>query len=245
MRVQIFVAILIWCLCTGLSAQETRVRDFTFSYKAVYHDLTPGAPAQMWVPLPQSNPVQKVSRLRMSPPLKARIVTDDHGNRLLHMKGKVPKHGRLTFKLQTRIQRQVWQVDSLSAPTSLVEALQQPNSAQHLFFERAQAQEISTLSKQGFLLTSKPEGPAEPGLWAIFQCSDQSWAPIDFSSGTFGHLDENRVLMSSGRNLTFKPPQQSGPVQQFIRPLLEVEGQKIQPSEFQVIYSDRSSKPDK
>ncbi|MFW6163271.1 MAG: transglutaminase-like domain-containing protein [Planctomycetota bacterium] len=68
--------------------------------------------------------------------------------------------------------------------------------------------------------------------WAEFYAEDKWW-PVDISEGDkcsplttyfFGHHPANRVELSRGRDLAFDPGPQTGPINFFAYPVLEIEG---------------------
>ena len=71
--------------------------------------------------------------------------------------------------------------------------------------------------------------------WAEFY-AEGKWWPVDISEGDkysnlatyyFGHHPANRIELSRGRDLTFEPAPQSGPVNFLAYPLLEVGGRPV------------------
>jgi transglutaminase-like putative cysteine protease len=84
--------------------------------------------------------------------------------------------------------------------------------------------------------------PAERGAgevkgyhcWAEFYTPETGWVPVDASEAAkdpkrrtyfFGAHDENRVEFSRGRDLTLAPRQQGAPLNYFVYPYAEVDGQ--------------------
>ena len=74
--------------------------------------------------------------------------------------------------------------------------------------------------------------------WAKVKTGDE-WLPVDVSepkklaidrNGYFGQLPPNRVMLSSGRDLTLAPKQAGPPLNFFIHPYIEVDG-KPRPAE--------------
>ena len=70
--------------------------------------------------------------------------------------------------------------------------------------------------------------------WAQFHLKGVGWVPVDTSEANkhpdqreyfFGAHDANRVLFSRGRDVTLAPPQQGPPLNYFIYPYVEVDGQ--------------------
>ncbi|WP_345221392.1 transglutaminase domain-containing protein [Hymenobacter koreensis] len=101
--------------------------------------------------------------------------------------------------------------------------------------------------------------PAERGqgevkgyhCWAEFYTAATGWVPIDASEAAknpaqreyfFGAHDENRVEFTRGRDLTLAPRQQAGPLNYFIYPYAELDGQPYTGLTNQFRYQDRTKK---
>jgi transglutaminase-like putative cysteine protease len=88
----------------------------------------------------------------------------------------------------------------------------------------------------GFPLPEK-RGEAEIGgyhCWAEFYLKGYGWVPVDASEASknlakkeyfFGAHDENRVQFTIGRDIVLNPPQSSEPLNYFIYPYVEVDGE--------------------
>lgn len=87
----------------------------------------------------------------------------------------------------------------------------------------------------GFPLPSRRGAAEIPGYhcWAEIYIGGQGWLPVDSSEAVrrpekreyfFGHLDENRVQFTLGRDLTLAPPQQADELNYFIYPYAEADG---------------------
>lgn len=102
--------------------------------------------------------------------------------------------------------------------------------------------------------------PAEQGTgevkgyhcWAEFYTPETGWVPVDASEAAkdpkrrtyfFGAHDENRVEFSRGRDLTLAPRQQAGPLNYFIYPYAEVDGQPFASLEQHFRYQDLKMPP--
>ena len=100
----------------------------------------------------------------------------------------------------------------------------------------------------GYPLSPESEGEISGyHCWAFFWIDEKGWVPVDISEADkeptkaeyfFGNIDPNRVSMSTGRDLLFQPQPQSGTVNYFVKPLLEVNGAKVKESEFKVGFRD-------
>ena len=93
---------------------------------------------------------------------------------------------------------------------------------------------IPTFFVMGFLLPSDASRGTVSGYhcWAYFRSND-GWIPVDISEADknperedyyFGHLDENRVALTIGRDIVLSPPQSGKPLNYFFYPYVEVDG---------------------
>ncbi|WP_457077737.1 transglutaminase-like domain-containing protein [Hymenobacter sp. HD11105] len=102
--------------------------------------------------------------------------------------------------------------------------------------------------------------PAERGAgevkgyhcWAEFYTPETGWVPVDASEAAkdpkrrtyfFGAHDENRVEFSRGRDLTLVPRQQGAPLNYFVYPYAEVDGQPYTSVEQRFRYQDAKMPP--
>ena len=104
-----------------------------------------------------------------------------------------------------------------------------------LFIGLARAVGIPAKFEIGFPLPPE-HGQAEVAgyhCWAEFYLAGYSWVPVDASEAKkhlekkdyfFGALDENRVQLSVGRDLTLLPRQAGPPLNYFVYPYVEVDG---------------------
>jgi transglutaminase-like putative cysteine protease len=90
----------------------------------------------------------------------------------------------------------------------------------------------------GFPLPDKRgEGPiAGYHCWAEFYLAGYGWVPVDASEAWkhpekkdyfFGGHDENRVQLSTGRDLVLRPRQHGGPLNYFVYPYAEADGKTL------------------
>jgi transglutaminase-like putative cysteine protease len=100
-----------------------------------------------------------------------------------------------------------------------------------LFISMARASGIPARFHYGYSL--KPGGEAGAHCWAEFLDEKLGWVPVDISEADkdpsrtdyyFGRLSENRILMTTGRDIILDPPQQGEPLNFFITPYVEVDG---------------------
>lgn len=84
--------------------------------------------------------------------------------------------------------------------------------------------------------------------WAQFYLAGQGWIPVDASEARkhpekrdyfFGALDENRVQFTIGRDLVLSPRQAGDPLNYFIYPYVEVDGQPFQKVSKEFRYQDQ------
>jgi transglutaminase-like putative cysteine protease len=83
--------------------------------------------------------------------------------------------------------------------------------------------------------------------WAEFYAKGIGWIPIDASEAGknpdkrnyfFGAHDENRIELSRGRDLILTPGQQSDPLNYFVYPYAEVDGEKYTALDTRYSYKD-------
>jgi uncharacterized protein (TIGR03000 family) len=103
-----------------------------------------------------------------------------------------------------------------------------------LFISLARANKIPAKFEIGFGLPPQRGAGDVTGYhcWAWFR-DDKGWVPVDISEANkdpkmkdyyFGNLTENRVVFSTGRDLTLSPKQDGEPVNFLIYPYVEVGG---------------------
>ncbi len=117
-----------------------------------------------------------------------------------------------------------------------------------LFISLARAHKIPGKFEIGFPL------PAERGTgkvagyhcWAWFLPDGQGWAPVDISEAKrnprladyyFGNLTEDRIAFSIGRDIELAPRQAAKPLNFFIYPHVEVDGQPLQATQVMIACS--------
>ena len=119
-----------------------------------------------------------------------------------------------------------------------------------LFIALARAQSIPAAFEIGFPLPlDKHEGPVTSyHCWALFYAQGIGWVPIDASEAWkhkdkmdyfFGAVDQNRIKMSLGRDITLRPPEKGAALNYFVYTYAEVDGQP-----FTGIKSDYSFRDD-
>jgi hypothetical protein len=102
-----------------------------------------------------------------------------------------------------------------------------------LFISLARSRNIPAIFEVGFSLPEKRGSGEVRGYhcWAKFLPSGKGWFPVDVSEANknpelrdyyFGHLSENRVCFSTGRDLQLVPKQDGPPVNFLVYPYVEV-----------------------
>ena len=105
-----------------------------------------------------------------------------------------------------------------------------------LFISLARSQGLPSRFEIGFPLAEK-RGSGDIGgyhCWAFFHTAQHGWLPVDISEADkhpemkkyyFGSLTENRIAFTVGRDVMLVPQQETGPLNYFIYPHVEVDGQ--------------------
>jgi transglutaminase-like putative cysteine protease len=119
-----------------------------------------------------------------------------------------------------------------------------------IFIGYARALGIPARFAIGFPLPSERGAGRISGYhcWAEFYAKGIGWIPVDASEAAknpekrtyfFGAHDENRVELSRGRDLVLMPPQKGDPLNYFVYPYAEVDGQKYTSVDATYSYKDR------
>jgi transglutaminase-like putative cysteine protease len=106
-----------------------------------------------------------------------------------------------------------------------------------LFIAMARSQGIPARFEIGFPLPPDKHSAEIAGYhcWADFYIEGKGWIPVDISEAWkhpekrdyfFGSHDVNRMQFSMGRDLRLNPPQQGKPLNYFVYPYVEVDGQE-------------------
>jgi hypothetical protein len=106
-----------------------------------------------------------------------------------------------------------------------------------LFIAMARSQGIPARFEIGFPLPADKHSGEIAGYhcWSDFYVEGKGWIPVDISEAWkhpekrnyfFGSHDVNRVQFSMGRDLRLNPPQQGKPLNYFVYPYVEVDGQE-------------------
>ncbi len=106
-----------------------------------------------------------------------------------------------------------------------------------LFIAMARSQGIPARFEIGFPLPPDKHSAEIAGYhcWSDFYVDGKGWIPVDISEAWkhpekrdyfFGSHDVNRVQFSMGRDLHLNPPQNGKPLNYFVYPYVEVDGQE-------------------
>jgi transglutaminase-like putative cysteine protease len=106
-----------------------------------------------------------------------------------------------------------------------------------LFIAMARSQRIPARFEIGFPLPPDKHSAEIAGYhcWSDFYIDGRGWIPVDISEAWkhpekrdyfFGSHDVNRVQFSMGRDLRLNPPQAGKPLNYFVYPYVEVDGQE-------------------
>ena len=116
-----------------------------------------------------------------------------------------------------------------------------------LFISMARSQSIPARFEIGFPLPSEPVGKiAGYHCWAAFHDARKGWVPVDISEADkhpemkdyyFGSLTKDRVAFSVGRDIVLEPPQASPPLNYFVYPHVEVDGDLLPKSKIKLDFS--------
>jgi len=104
-----------------------------------------------------------------------------------------------------------------------------------LIIGMARAQKIPAIFEIGVPIPPNQSEGVVGGYhcWAELYIDGSGWIPVDSSEASkhpemfdyyYGHLDENRIYFSRGRDITLTPPQEAGAVNYLIYPYVEVDG---------------------
>jgi hypothetical protein len=107
-----------------------------------------------------------------------------------------------------------------------------------LFIAMARSQGIPARFEIGFPLPPDQHSAEIAGYhcWSDFWIDSKGWIPVDISEAWkhqekrdyfFGSHDVNRMQFSMGRDLVLNPPQQGKPLNYFVYPYVEVDGQEF------------------
>jgi transglutaminase-like putative cysteine protease len=118
-----------------------------------------------------------------------------------------------------------------------------------LFIAMARSQGIPARFEIGFPLPPDKHSAEIAGYhcWSDFYVEGKGWIPVDISEAWkhpekrdyfFGSHDVNRVQFSMGRDLRLNPPQDGKPLNYFVYPYVEVDGQEYPNVSLAFSFSD-------
>jgi len=122
-----------------------------------------------------------------------------------------------------------------------------------LFISLARSQGLPSRFEIGFPIPEK-RGQGKIGgyhCWAFFHTDTLGWIPTDISEADknpemkdyfFGNITENRVAFSVGRDLNLVPKQAGPPLNFFVYPHIEVEGNELSKESMEQRFSYRDLK---
>ena len=118
-----------------------------------------------------------------------------------------------------------------------------------LFISLARTERIPAVFQIGFPIGTGPAGVVKGyHCWAWGQVPD-GWLPVDISEANqhpqkrayyFGHLDADRVAFTVGRDLELVPRQAGPPLNFFVYPYVEVDGQPVPQERIAKAFSYRA-----
>jgi transglutaminase-like putative cysteine protease len=111
-----------------------------------------------------------------------------------------------------------------------------------LFIAWARARQLPARFEIGFPLPNERGQGVVAGYhcWAFFHVDGHGWVPVDISEADknpgmkdyyFGHLTENRITFTQGRDIQLVPAQAGPPLNFFIFPYVEVNGSPLRPGQ--------------
>lgn len=116
-----------------------------------------------------------------------------------------------------------------------------------LFLSLARSRKVPAKFVIGFSIPDERSGNVSGyHCWAWYLEGGQTWRPVDISEADkqpqqadyfFGNLTADRVTLSTGRDLVLQPPQDGEPLNFFIAPYVEVDGQKYSTDNIQLQHS--------
>jgi len=107
-----------------------------------------------------------------------------------------------------------------------------------LFISLARSEKMPARFEIGFSIPTQRGAGDVTGYhcWAFFRPSDKGWVPVDISEANkdpklaeyyFGNLTEDRIAMTSGRDITLVPAQKGSPLNFFVFPYVEMDDKPL------------------
>ena len=117
-----------------------------------------------------------------------------------------------------------------------------------LFISLARSLGIPAKFEIGFPISSKKEGKINGyHCWAKFYLKDKGWIPVDISEADkhpekkdyfFGRIDENRIHLTTGRDINLEYAQSSQALNFFVYPYIELDGKQFNNIDIEIRYKD-------
>lgn len=122
-----------------------------------------------------------------------------------------------------------------------------------LFISLARSKGIPARFEIGFPISTEADSGTVGGYhcWGWFHAAGKGWVPVDISEADkhpelkeyyFGNLTADRVGFSMGRDLVLEPPQEGRPLNFFVYPYVEVDGEVLDRSSIELQFSYDSPK---
>jgi transglutaminase-like putative cysteine protease len=119
-----------------------------------------------------------------------------------------------------------------------------------LFISMARGAKMPAKFEMGVSLPEKRGSGEIKGYhcWAYFMPKDQGWIPVDISEANqhpersdyfFGNLSENRLQLTTGRDVELVPKQAGPPLNFFVYPYVEVDGRPYPTVQRTFTFKDR------
>ena len=119
-----------------------------------------------------------------------------------------------------------------------------------LFIALARVRKIPAKFEIGFSIPTAAKSGELTGYhcWAWFYDDNAGWIPVDISEADkhpqlaeyyFSNLTADRIAMSTGRDIVLNPPQQGPPLNYFIAPYAELDGEPVPASQIKLKHSWR------
>jgi transglutaminase-like putative cysteine protease len=117
-----------------------------------------------------------------------------------------------------------------------------------LFISLARSRNLPARFEIGFPLPPERGKGKVAGYhcWAFFFAAGRGWIPVDISEADkhpemkeyyFGNLTEDRVTFSSGRDIVLAPKQSGPPLNFFVYPYVEVDGEPWPPEKVEYLFA--------
>jgi len=116
-----------------------------------------------------------------------------------------------------------------------------------LFISLVRSLGIPAKFEIGFRIPKEPQEGKLNGYhcWAKFYIKGKGWIPVDISEADkhpekrdyfFGHIDENRIHLTTGRDIMLEHTQEPGPLNFFVYPYAELNGSQFNDMDIEISY---------